>query len=200
MIREISVFNLKSRVTSSLESYKAAVGKRFPAYGIFFRFMTLLISEEYATAIDFGRVVESDYQPAAKCKKTSNDRDEIIDNASNLLTNGEITIAQFLAKVVRQKNIKKTQLEYAEEDENDVDDEEINDLIDDVQENDEQNEVTGSQQVNVKNCFYCKTARADLVFIPCGHVIACSTCNQSNHFKKCFSCDLDITSAICMQL
>lgn len=207
MINEICVFGLKMRTTSSLESCNSALARRFPKNGNFFRFVSLLIFEEKAISNDFTRVVDEDFQPPTKKRKETINRESAINTASQLLIDGEINVEQFLAKVARENKFAKSQLEFEEEDEDDVEyEDEVDDLLIDFSEensntNDSQEQPNDSSGSGIKLCFECKSNQVEIVFIPCGHVLVCKSCYDSNKYNECLNdkCKSKIQNIVCMK-
>lgn len=161
------------RTTSSLESYNAALGRKFPVKGNFFRFVKLIADEEFIKSRDMRDAVDSGGSSTRKRKV--NERDQLIKEAVAELRDDKLTVMQFLSRVTFERNKIVTDMAHFEvpigyQSENEYSDEE-----------EEQNNTEGDRKTSTSTelhslCVVCKVNQPDIVFLPCRHLKNCNTC------------------------
>lgn len=174
---------MKERTNCALESANAALGRRFPKKGNFFRFLSLLLHEEFSKRMEMEAVCDG--RKERKRRRTV-DRDAVIEEATQLLIADEITVTQFLNRLVFENVCQPTSLEYEDDElfqsnptENDEDENGSASELDEDKSSGIATVATtskadSSSQVNV--CLFCKSNDSDTLFLPCKHLKSCQEC------------------------
>lgn len=203
---DISVFNLKERTNCSLESSNAAMGRRFPKRGNFFRFLSLLLNEEFAKRKEMEAVCDG--RKERKRKRTV-DRDAVIEEATQLLMADEITVNQFLSRLIFENVCQPTALEYENDESFQGNSSEENDEEEETSDGsgleDEEGEKTSASQFGcssqVNTCLFCQTNEPNTLFLPCKHLKSCDECFKEFEKKtapplRCPICRVEIKNTI----
>lgn len=90
------------RTTSSLESYNAELGRKFPVKGNFFKFVALIADQEFLKSEQMEKATESG--GGRKRPRKLNEKDQLIKDAVLALREDKLTIMQFLNRVTYDGN------------------------------------------------------------------------------------------------
>ena len=52
------------------------------------------------------------------------------------------------------------------------------------------------QRIQIEECLICSDRKANVLFKPCDHMIACDDCSQKLNIKKCLKCRISIDKLI----
>lgn len=164
------------RTNCALESYNAALAQRFPKRGNFFRFVSLLANEELGKRLQMTAAVDG--RAANKRNKNNlRNRDEAIEEATNLLVSDEISIDQFLERLMNEHFCQPNQLETVEESDDDGQDE-----IELEVDQEDSNVQSETAALEVNTCLFCFSDKPNTLFLPCRHLKSCEKCYLD--FKK----------------
>lgn len=98
----ISVAQLRTRTTSSIESYNGRIGQKIASHSKFFMFASLLRREEAVTLLDFRQMLESGGSSREKYHRKNPriaERHNAIDEVTELLMSKSCTYMDFLSRV-----------------------------------------------------------------------------------------------------
>lgn len=96
----ISVFNMWTRTTGTLERYNGVLGQRILKRGSFFKFVKILIEEEFRHCRDFYSLLRGRDDKAVTKGNKYQIRGAKIKRNSELLLEDRITPEQFLSRIV----------------------------------------------------------------------------------------------------
>lgn len=182
------------RTNCALESYNAAIGRRFPKRGNFFRFISLLACEELVKRVEMYAAVAGHIK---KKRRRINNKDSLIEETTALLIADEITINQFLDRLINEYFCQPNSLEWDDEsgDKNEI---ETNDGFEKSSTN--MNTVTPNE-TEVNFCVFCFSKVSDTLFLPCRHLKSCQKCYSDFRSKtkppyRCPLCRQEIKNTI----
>lgn len=164
----ISVHGLRTRTTSSLESYNAWIGHIFPKHANFFRFAQILNREIEKQYCRFKNVVEGRSFVHFPFRVSTKIRNNNIEKCTELLNDGTYDVETFLKQVTFLNAVPITSLETSE----DVDDLEIT-ICDITVEN------------NRTKCVICNSNERVIAYIPCNHLAQCADCEINDSCVIC---------------
>lgn len=180
----ISVFNMWTRTTGALESYNGVLGNRILKRGHFFKFVKVLIDEEFRHCRNFYTLMHGrDDRPHTKGNKYRIRGAKIMRN-SELLLRDEITPEEFLNRIVYKRN----NLDFAL-----MNVECVNEVIDEDEEEDESGDDQSTSDFG--RCITCKETEPELCILPCFDFCICEGCwnilktNNKSDSIKCPSCN-----------
>lgn len=206
--KSISVWKLENRTTCSVEAINGVIGHGIPGNSNFFNFVHFLQRFELARSIKFRNMY-------ARCliKKKRNKSYEssvLIRNASQLLDDGKISVAEFLDSIAKMKakqyskiittttTATNKRVAVSSDEESDEDDDT------DVQLSTAQPHT--SQQTSSKRartncmtlCHMCCMQESNVILFPCSHAVICFECWTNKvvqEDKFCVLCYEPVTNA-----
>lgn len=167
---------LRTRTTSSLESYNAWIGHIFPKHANFFRFVLILNREIEKNVQRFKKAVEGRSFPCLAGKMSSELRNNNIKRCTELLHDGTYNVETFLKQIIFLEAVPTTLLEMNE----DVEDLDVT-ICDITTEN------------YLTKCAICHSNERVIAYIPCNHLAQCADCDIQD---KCVICGATNTSTI----
>lgn len=168
------MFGTSTRTTSAIEAYNGVLGRMIPKHGNFFKFVSILLYEEFSKSRDLKLLIDCG-GALGKVKKPrkSIDRADKIEAAAKELQSGKITASIFLNRLVFPKNRIYTEMEpdedifeeitFLEEEDSEVDDTTETNII-----------PTASAQQFL--CAVCFVLQPNIVLMPCKHLKLCNEC------------------------
>lgn len=168
MKNNISVHGLRTRTTSSLESYNAWIGKIFPRHGNFFRFIRILNREIEKQYRRFRSAAKGQSYPNHYGKISTKKRNENIEKCTTLLNDGIYDVESFLKQVTFLEVVQPTSLESS----GDIDDLDVT--------------ICDITNEDPSKCVICHSNDRVIAYLPCNHLAQCSECEIQNN---CVICD-----------
>lgn len=192
----ITVFNTFTRTTGALEAYNGALGHKIIKRGHFFKFVKVLLDEEFAKCRDFYSRIEGRDDGSNNRGNKYQIRGEKIKRNSNLLANGQITCEEFLNRIVYKQN----NLDFGL-----IDVDNVNIVIDDGDDSDSEESPSeptsfNSHKIAKGKCVLCSVNEPELCVIPCFDFCVCVSCwnilkENSNSELKCPLCSSTASDA-----
>lgn len=193
------MFNTFTRTTGALEAYNGALGHKIIKRGHFFKFVKVLLEEEFSKCRDFySRLKGRDDAPNNRGNKYQIRGDKIMRN-SRLLANEKITCEEFLNRIVYKQN----NLDFG------LIDADLVNIVVDTDDDDDDSESEESlvkpppldSQGNTKGkCILCHDKERELCVLPCFDFCLCASCwnilkENSTSELKCPSCHAPASDA-----
>lgn len=172
----ICVFNTFTRTTGALEAYNGALGHKIIKRGHFFKFVKVLLDEEFSKCRDFYSKLNGRDDGANNRGNKYQIRGQKIMRNSQLLLNDQITCEEFLNRIVYKQN----NLDFGL-----IDAEMVNIVIDE-EDFDDGSENHVSQPSTLKSpadscmtkgkCVVCNDVEPQLCVLPCFDFCVCTCC------------------------
>lgn len=159
---------LRTRTTSSLESYNAWIGKIFPKKANFFRFVQILNREINKNYMRFRSALFGESFPHVPGRNAVKERNKNIEICTHLLNNGIYNVDTFLKQVTYLDAIPTTSLETSAN----LEDSEI--TICDITVEDDSSK-----------CAICYSKERVIAYVPCFHLAQCLDCNVQSSCVIC---------------
>lgn len=150
---------LRTRTTSSLESYNAWIGRIFPKHANFFRFVEILNREIGKQYHRFRNAIKGRSFPHPPGRESTKIRNSNIAMCTELLNDGTYDVETFLKQVTFLGAVPITTLETS----GDVD--ELESTICDI-----------TIDNDWTKCVICHSNERVLAYIPCNHLAQCADC------------------------
>lgn len=176
MKRNISVHGLRTRTTSSPESYNAWIGKIFPKKANFFRFVEILNREINKNYTRFRSAVFGESFLHVPGRNAVKDRNNNIEACTQLLNQGIYDVETFSKQVTYLNVIPTTSLETS------ANLEDLEMTICDI-----------TVEVDSSKCAICFSKQRVIAYIPCSHLAQCSDCEVQ---KSCIICGATNSTAV----
>lgn len=174
----ISVHGLRTRTTSSLESYNAWIGKIFPKHPNFFRFVQILNREIEKQYTRYENAIQGQSFFHFPGKRSTKERNNNIEKCTQLLNEGTYDVETFLKQITFLKVVQITSLETA-------------DNIEDLNMN-----IDISIEDDSTKCAICYRNERVIAYIPCNHLAQCIHCEIQ---KSCVLCGTANVNAIVLK-
>ncbi|XP_075163492.1 uncharacterized protein LOC142236118 [Haematobia irritans] len=175
-----SVYKQKTRTTSAVEAYNGVLGRLADKNGHFFKFVAIIRNEEFFKSCHFSMLSESGGSLCKRKKRQDADKSSKIEKAIRLLENGDISVTDFLSRMVYEPN--KICVKLIPE-ENLFEEEEYSDC----ENSEDDNQEVTSSTLNDSDCVICVNKPSNIVMLPCRHMKICSECNlklMAEHYQK----------------
>lgn len=168
MKHNISVHGLRTRTTSSLESYNAWIRKIFPKHANFFRFVQILNREISKNVMRFRSAVKGQLYFRFPGRNSIRERNNNIEKCTQLLNDGTYCVETFLKQVTFLNVVSTTSLETSAD-------------IEDV----EMVPCDITIEDDSTNCSICHSKKRVIAYIPCYHLAQCIDCEIQDNCVIC---------------
>lgn len=175
MQHNISVHGLRTRTTSSLESYNAWIGRMFPKRANFFRFVQILNREINKNYMRLRNAVKNQTFLNVPGRTTHKEQNTNIEKCTQFLNDGIYNVETFFRQVTFLNVVQASSME------SNADIEDIEMTICDI--------TTGNGSTK---CAICHSNERIIAYMPCCHLAQCANCDIQENCVICGSVAKDV--------